>query len=109
MEFVAIDFEKLNDNQLSVCEVGLVVFKDGKEVGQPFHSYLNPVGGHSRNDWAKSHLGHISDEMLLKAPSYEVSPSRSIGQPSLRSMTILPYVTPLRHAQSSTPTSRTSS
>lgn len=71
MEFVAIDFEKLNDSQLSVCEVGLVVFKDGKEVGQPFHSYINPVGGLSRNDWAKSHLGHISDEMLLKAPSYE--------------------------------------
>lgn len=71
MEFVAIDFEKLNDSQLSVCEVGLVVFKDGKEVGMPFHSYINPVGGLERNDWAKKHLCHITDEMLLEAPSYK--------------------------------------
>ena len=70
MEFVAIDFEKLNDSQLSVCEVGLVVFKDGEEVGTPFHSYINPVGGLSRNDWAKKYLSHITDEMLLKAPTY---------------------------------------
>lgn len=70
MEFVAIDFEKLNDSQLSVCEVGLVVFKDGKEVGTPFHSYINPVGGLERNGWAKKNLCHISDEMLLEAPSY---------------------------------------
>ena len=71
MEFVAIDFEKLNDNQLSVCEVGLVVFKNGEVVGTPFHSYINPIGGLSRNDWAKKHLSHISDEMLMKAPSYK--------------------------------------
>ncbi|GEM_PF-3678382 len=70
MEFIAIDFEKLNDSQLSVCEVGLVVFKDGEEVGTPFHSYINPVGGLSRNDWARKHLSHITDEMILKAPTY---------------------------------------
>ncbi len=70
MEFVAIDFEKLNKSQLSVCEVGLVVFKDGKEVGAPFHSYINPYGGLERNDWAKGNLSHISDELLLKAPTY---------------------------------------
>ena len=45
MDFVAIDFEKLSDSQLSVCEVGLVVFKDGKEVEPSFHSYINPCGG----------------------------------------------------------------
>ena len=70
MEFVAIDFEKLNDSQLSVCEVGLVVFRDGKEVEPPFHSYINPCGGLERNVWAKGHLSHISDDMLLKAPTY---------------------------------------
>jgi DNA polymerase-3 subunit epsilon len=70
MDFVAIDFEKLNDSQLSVCEVGLVVFKDGKEVGIPFHSYIKPVGSLERNDWAKKHLRHITDEMLLDASSY---------------------------------------
>ena len=70
MEFVAIDFEKLNDSQLSVCEVGLVVFKDGEEEVTSFHSYINPVGGLERNDWAKKHLCHITDEMLLNSPSY---------------------------------------
>ena len=71
MEFVAIDFEKLNDSQLSVCEVGLVVFKDGEEEVTSFHSYINPVGGLERNDWAKKHLCHITDQMLLDAPSYD--------------------------------------
>ena len=72
MDYVAIDFEKLNDSQLSICEVGLVVFKNGKEVEPPFHSYINPFGGIVRNDWAKKHLGHITDDMLLAAPSYKV-------------------------------------
>ena len=71
MDFVAIDFEKLNDSQLSVCEVGLVVFRDGKEGEPSFHSYINPCGGLERNVWAKGHLSHISDEMLLSAPTYE--------------------------------------
>lgn len=70
MEFVVIDFEKLSDSQLSVCEVGIVVFKDGKEVGTPFHSYINPVCGLERNGWAKKHLCHITEEMLLNAPTY---------------------------------------
>ncbi len=70
MEYVAIDFEKLNDSQLSVCEVGLVVFKDGKEVKPPFHSYIKPYGELERNVWAKENLSHISDEMLLNAPTY---------------------------------------
>ena len=71
MEFVAIDLEKLNESQLSVCEVGLVFFKNGKEIESPYHSYINPVGELNRNDWAKKHLSHISDEMLLEAPSYD--------------------------------------
>lgn len=71
MDYVAIDFEKLNGSQSSVCEVGLVVFKDGKEVAPPFHSYIKPVGGLERNNWAKEHLKHISDEDLLKAPTYK--------------------------------------
>lgn len=71
MEFVAIDFEKLNDSHLSVCEVGLVVFRNGKEVEPSFHSYINPCRGLERNVWAKVHLRHISDEMLLKAPTYD--------------------------------------
>ncbi len=68
-EYVAIDFEKLNDNKLSVCEVGLVVYKNGKEVDH-FHSFINPVTGLERNSWAKCHLKHISDEELIEAPSF---------------------------------------
>lgn len=68
--FVAVDFEKLDDSQLSVCEIGLVEFKNGKEIDS-FHSYINPIVGLKRNDWAKKHLHHITDEMLLNAPSYK--------------------------------------
>lgn len=72
MEYAAIDFEKLNDSQLSVCEVGIVVFNEGKEVELPFHSsYIKPVGELTRNNWAKEHLKHITDEKLLKAPTYD--------------------------------------
>ena len=71
MDFVAIDFEKLNDSQLSVCEVGLVVYKDGKEIEPSFHSYINPCGGLERNVWAKGHLCHITDDMLLESPTYK--------------------------------------
>lgn len=67
--FVAIDFEKLDDSQLSICEVGLVVFENGKEIGH-FHSYIKPVAGLKRNAWARKKLCHITDEMLLEAPSY---------------------------------------
>ena len=70
MEFVAIDFEKLNNRQLSVCEVGLVVYKDGEEQ-LTFQSYINPVGGLERNNWAKEYLTHISDNTLLAAPTYK--------------------------------------
>lgn len=70
MDYVAIDFEKLNDSQLSVCEVGLVVFKEGKEQKTPFHFYIKPIGELEANDWAKKHLKHISKDMLLNAPSY---------------------------------------
>lgn len=71
MDYVAIDFEKLNDSQLSVCEVGLVVFKDGKEVEPVFHSFIKPVGTLDPNSWAKENLKHISKEMLQSAPTYD--------------------------------------
>ena len=68
--FVAVDFEKLDDSRLSVCEVGLVEFENGKEISH-FHSYINPVSGLNRNDWASRNLCHITDEMLLEAPTYD--------------------------------------
>lgn len=70
INFVAIDFEKLDDCQLSVCEVGLVEYKNGEEISL-FHSYINPAVGLKRNNWAKKNLCHITDEILLEAPSYD--------------------------------------
>lgn len=69
MDFVVIDFEKLNDSLLSVCEVGIVEYINGKEVNS-IHSYINPVNGLERNKWAQEHLNHITNEMLINAPSY---------------------------------------
>ena len=70
IDFVTIDFERLDDSQLSVCEVGLVEYKRGEEISL-FHSYINPAVGLQRNNWAKKELCHITDDMLLEAPSYE--------------------------------------
>lgn len=70
ISFVAVDFEKLDDSRLSVCEVGLAEFENGKEISH-FHSYINPVSGLNRNDWASRNLCHITDEMLLEAPTYD--------------------------------------
>ena len=42
MDFVAIDLEKLDDSQLSICEVGMVKYQKGKLVDE-FHSYIKPA------------------------------------------------------------------
>ena len=70
LSFVAVDFEKLNDSRLSVCEVGLVEYEGGEEI-RHFHSYINPVAGLKRNDWAIRNLCHITDDMLSEAPTYD--------------------------------------
>lgn len=69
IDYIAIDFEKLDDNPLSVCEVGLVEYKNGVEISN-FHSYINPAVGLKRNDWARKYLCHITDDVLSEAPSY---------------------------------------
>lgn len=69
MDFVAIDLEKLDDSQLSICEVGMVKYKNGKLVDE-FHSYIKPAESMSRNLFGKKELKHITDEMLLSAPTF---------------------------------------
>jgi len=69
MNFVSIDFEKLNDSQTSVCEVGMVKYQNGIECDS-FHSYIKPLTGLTRNFWAKKNLQHISDETLSSAPTF---------------------------------------
>lgn len=69
MNFVAIDLEKLDDSQLSVCEVGMVKCLNGKFVDE-FHSYIKPAESINRNLFGKTSLKHITDEMLLTAPTF---------------------------------------
>lgn len=69
MNFVAIDMEKLDDSQLSVCEVGMVKYQDGKFVDE-FHSYVKPAESMNRNMFGRTALKHITNEMLQAAPTF---------------------------------------
>jgi len=69
MDFVAIDLEKLDDSQLSVCEIGMVKFKNGKYV-DGVHSYIRPTEGLRRNVFGRTELKRITDNMLLSAPTF---------------------------------------
>jgi DNA polymerase III alpha subunit (gram-positive type) len=69
MDFVAIDMEKLDDSPLSVCEIGMVKFKNGKYAGD-YHSYIRPTEGLSRNFFGRDNLKRITDEMLSKARTF---------------------------------------
>ena len=41
MEFVAIDVETANPDYSSICQIGLVCYKDGKPH-EEWKSYINP-------------------------------------------------------------------
>lgn len=69
MDFVAIDLEKLDDSQYSICEVGMVKYRNGKFVDE-FHSYIRPADSICRNMFGKTTLKHITNEMLLSAPTF---------------------------------------
>lgn len=69
MDFVAIDLEKLDDSQLSICEVGMVKYSNGKFVDE-FHSYIKPAESMNRNLFGRITLKHITDEMLQSAPTF---------------------------------------
>lgn len=69
LSFVAIDFEKLNTDQTSVCEIGLVRFVDGIKI-EEFSSLIKPYKGFERNRFGENKLKRITDENLLTAPTY---------------------------------------
>lgn len=69
MDFVAIDLEKLDDSQLSICEVGMVKYQGGRLIDE-FHSYIKPAGSLNRNFFGRTNLKHITDEMLKSAPVF---------------------------------------
>ena len=41
MEFVALDFETANADMSSICQIGLVYFKDGA-IQKEWKTYINP-------------------------------------------------------------------
>ena len=69
MDFVAIDMEKLDNNPLSLCEIGIVKYSDGVCVDK-YHTYILPAAGLSRNDFGRNTLRHISDTELSSSPSF---------------------------------------
>lgn len=69
IDFVAIDMEKLDDSPLSVCEVGLVKYKNG-EFYDEFHAYIQPVTGFSRNLFGTTKLRHITDEIIRTSEDF---------------------------------------
>ena len=69
MDFVVVDMEKLNDNQCSVCEVGLVKCNNSGIVDE-FHSLIKPRIGLERNEFGKTKLSDITDDMILVAPDF---------------------------------------
>lgn len=69
MDFVVVDMEKLNDDQCSVCEVGMVKCNDLGIVAD-FHSLIKPRIGLERNGFGKTKLAKITDDMILAAPDF---------------------------------------
>ena len=41
MEFVALDFETVNADMSSICQIGLVLFKDGS-LQEEWKTYVDP-------------------------------------------------------------------
>lgn len=68
--FVALDFEKMNNNPTSVCEVAMVKYEDGMEV-ERMHRLIKPVRGLVWNHHNKVLLRHIDEQRLIDAPTFE--------------------------------------
>lgn len=71
MNFVALDIERLNENQRSLCEIGMIKYENGISVGE-FHSYVKPRVPLQRNDFALKHLSHITDSMLNDSDDFAI-------------------------------------
>ena len=69
MNFVALDIERLDNNQLSLCEIGMVKYENGVIVAQ-FHSYVKPRIPLKRNFFGLNKLSRITDSMLMSADDF---------------------------------------
>ena len=68
--FIAIDFEKLDDNPLSVCEMGVVKYINGEKVMEK-QFFIKPATGLNRNYFGKKELSRIKDADLEKALTFD--------------------------------------
>lgn len=64
--FVAIDFETANGSLASICQVGIVVYQDGKEV-DTFSTLVNP----EEEFWGMNIFIHgIEPDDVVHAPKF---------------------------------------
>lgn len=70
MEFVTIDFEKLNKEQTSVCEVGMVKYIDQKEVDTFYTTIYPPTGIIVQKGFCEGILKRITFEKLENSPKF---------------------------------------
>jgi len=68
--FIAIDFEKLDDDSLSVCELGIVKYLNGEKVMEK-HFFIQPPAGLNRNFFGARTLARIKDSDLKAAPTFD--------------------------------------
>ena len=68
--FIAIDFEKLSDNPLSVCEMGVAKYIDGEKVIEK-KFIVHPAAGLKRNFFGTTALSRIKDSDLENAPTFD--------------------------------------
>lgn len=67
-DIAVLDFETMNNNSDSPCEIGISLIKDLKIVDE-YHSYINPPNNEYNLQNAKIHK--ISRECIAKAPEFE--------------------------------------
>jgi DNA polymerase-3 subunit epsilon len=66
MDFLAIDFETANADLSSICQVGLVAFKDG-EVADTFSTLVDPQ---DHFDWINVSIHGIDEAAVRGAPTF---------------------------------------
>ena len=78
MNFVAIDFEHVTELQ-AICQVGYVVFKEGKEVEEKEY-LINPLVGDFSDCPATKYVHHIKPEDVANAETFRTFWERFIAQ-----------------------------
>ena len=66
MKFYALDVETANPDQFSICQIGIVVFENGRVV-DTWSSYIDPQ---SYFHWAFIRVHGITEEMVKGQPTF---------------------------------------